>query len=77
MPKLKVVRTELTPAAEVRRKARAHAKPRGMIACPSCGGREYVNARTGALEVDGRAVAGTSARLCVVCLMQGRRVEMM
>lgn len=77
MPKLKVVKTELTPAAEQRRRLRSHAKPRGMIACSSCGGREYVTTRMGALEVDGRAVAGTSARLCVVCLMQGRRVEMM
>ena len=78
MPKLKVIRSEpLQPAAEQRRRQRAHAKPRAMLSCPSCGGREYVNTRTGAVEVDGKAVAGTPARLCVVCLMRGERREMM
>jgi len=54
-----------SPAERVRQKMR---KSRNSHApsCSSCGGSEYINARSG----------NASAKLCVVCLTQGRRREM-
>lgn len=55
-----------TPApAGPRQRARASAD-RNRPHCTTCGGHEYITARNGR----------TSAKLCVGCLMQGRRREM-
>jgi hypothetical protein len=54
-----------SPAERVRqkvRKGRASYKP----SCSSCGGHEYVSARNG----------NTNTKLCLICLMDGRRREM-
>lgn len=54
-----------SPAEEVRARLRAKKQP-GTPQCGTCAGREYVVARVGR----------TQTKLCVVCLMQGRRREM-
>lgn len=54
-----------TPTERVRKRVRASAD-RNRPRCTSCGGHEYITAK------NGRA----SAKLCVVCLTQGRRREM-
>ena len=54
-----------SPAEEVRVRLRK-TRQRGIPQCGTCAGREYVTARTGRV----------STKLCVICLMQGRRREM-
>lgn len=54
-----------TPAERVRRRMRESADKRRPH-CTSCGGHEYIVAQNGRAR----------AKLCVVCLMQGRRREM-
>lgn len=58
------------PAAKVRKRVKAMARPPGMPQCSRCGGREYIEAKIGAGK------AATKQRLCVICLMKGERVVM-
>lgn len=65
MPKLYAVPTGKkpdAPADKVRRRAKQSA--RDWPACRECGGRETVQA----------AIGNVKNKLCVCCLMQGRRV---
>jgi len=54
-------RPDETPAGKVRKRTRQSA--RDWPACPHCGGRETVPAKIG----------NVSNKLCVACLLQGRR----
>ncbi len=64
MPNLRLItgKPDASPAGKVRRRVRESA--RDWPACPSCGGRETIVASTGNVK----------NKLCVVCLLQGRRV---
>lgn len=55
---------DCSDGAEVRRRVRDAAKKLGPC-CNYCGGREYITAWTGR----------TKSKLCVVCLLQNRRQE--
>lgn len=64
-----------TPAADVKRRMKAHETPSDMIACPSCTGREFIETVTGAMRSrTGKRQGGTKALVCVACLTNGRRV---
>lgn len=66
MSRLRLVpRAPDTPAVGVRKRARA-AAVKCRPYCGTCGGAEYIVARTG----------NVSAKLCLGCLTQGRRREM-
>lgn len=54
-----------TPAEQVRSRMRA-SRHKHIPSCSSCGGHEYVTARSG----------NVYTKLCVICLTQGRRREM-
>jgi hypothetical protein len=56
---------DVSGEAKVRKRLR-ETKRKALPQCDTCAGREYVEARVGATKV----------RLCVACLMQGRRREM-
>lgn len=64
MPKFRVIegRPDASPAGAVRKRVRQSA--RDWPACSHCGGREVVAAKIG----------NVSNKLCVACLLQGRRV---
>lgn len=64
MAKFRVIQggPDTSPAGKVRSRVRASA--RDWPHCPHCGGREVIAAKIG----------NVSNKLCVVCLMQGRRV---
>jgi len=64
MPKFRVIdgKPDASPAGQVRRRARQSA--RDWPCCSACGGRETIVASTGNVK----------NKLCVVCLLQGRRV---
>jgi len=63
---LRLVPPSPPPASErVRKRVRATAD-RNRPRCTSCGGHEYIVAQNGRVRT----------KLCVVCLMQGRRREM-
>lgn len=53
----------MTPTAKVRKRLR-EAKVRALPQCDACGGRETIDARIGAVK----------SKLCVACLISGRRV---
>lgn len=53
----------VTPASKVRKRLR-EARVKALPTCAACGGRETVDARIGA----------NKSKLCVTCLMAGRRV---
>jgi hypothetical protein len=54
-----------TPAEQVRQRMRKM-RATYTYSCSSCGGSEYITARCGNVH----------AKLCVICLTQGRRREM-
>ena len=64
MPKFRVIdgRPDASPAGAVRKRARKSS--RDWPACSHCGGRETVPAKIGNVK----------NKLCVACLLQGRRV---
>lgn len=66
MAKFRVIegKPDTSPAGQVRRRMRESARP--WPHCPSCGGREYITASAGNVR----------NKLCVICLMQGRRIVM-
>lgn len=63
-----------TPLEQVRKRVRATDKPASMIQCHRCGGREFIEAKTGVMMKNGRPTGGTKALLCVGCLLRGERV---
>jgi hypothetical protein len=66
MPRLRVIdgtKPPDTPAQRVRERVRKVAVPH-LPSCRSCGGHETITA----------SVGKTKNKLCVVCLLQGRRV---
>jgi len=63
---LRLVPPSPPPASERVRKRVRETTDRNRPRCMSCGGHEYVVAQNGR----------TRTKLCVVCLMQGRRREM-
>lgn len=64
MPKFGLVqgKKDDSPAGKVRERMRQSARP--WPHCPHCGGRETITARIGNVR----------NKLCVACLVQGRRV---
>lgn len=68
MPKFRVIDGTPppdTPIERVRQKMRK-SRIQAIPSCSSCGGHEYVTARTGNI----------TTKLCLTCIMQGRRREM-
>ncbi|MCY1182615.1 hypothetical protein D9M71_33940 [compost metagenome] len=63
-----------TPKQRAINRIKKMPKPAEMLQCPSCGGRELTPAYTGMLYKNGKATGGAKQWLCVLCLMQGRRV---
>jgi hypothetical protein len=53
----------VSPAAKVRKRLR-ESRVKALPQCAACGGRETIDTRIGAVK----------QRLCVCCLLQGRRV---
>jgi hypothetical protein len=49
-------------------------KPKDMLQCPRCGGRELIEARTGVMYQNGRTSGGTKQLLCSLCMVRGERV---
>lgn len=67
-----------TPADKVRKRVRSYAKPKGMIQCHKCGGREVIETKTGVMTADGRKYSGgTKGLLCANCFMKGERVVLL
>ena len=64
MPKFRVIegKPDTSAAGQVRRRTRESA--RDWPSCPHCGGREVVAA----------SIGNVKNKLCVVCLLGGRRV---
>lgn len=63
-----------TPKERVLKRVRAHAKPKYMLSCHRCGGREVIVAKIGVMYRDGKAIGGTQSILCAACFMRGQRV---
>jgi hypothetical protein len=65
MAKFRVIQggPDTSPAGQVRKRIKQSA--RDWPHCPNCGGRETITA----------SIGNVRTKLCVVCLMQGRRVE--
>ena len=66
-----------TEAGRVRSRVKAMPKPKEMIQCHRCGGREVIETKTGALFGNGKATGGTKSLLCVACLLHGTRTELL
>lgn len=64
--RLRIVPPSAPPPAEKVRKRTRASSDRSRPRCTSCGGHEYVTAKNGR----------TQAKLCLACLMAGRRREM-
>lgn len=67
-----------TEADKVRKRVRSFDKPKGMIQCHKCGGREVIETKTGVFTSDGRKYSGgTKGLLCANCFMKGERVVLL
>lgn len=77
MATLKVITTDLTPAAEVKRRMRRHPKPAGMIRCHKCGGGEVLETRSNVVFEGGKTKRGTKILICAMCFMRGERVALL
>ena len=74
MPDLKAVPyTPPPPAETVRQRIKAGPKPELMLEC-RCGGREFIETRTGVMLSLGKPRGGTKQLVCVACLQRGERV---
>ena len=79
-PRLHVVETTPEPetlATAVRRRIKAMPKPADMVQCRRCGGREFIQSRTGIMNRNGKPTGGTPSLICVLCLSQGERVAVL
>jgi hypothetical protein len=56
--------------ARLKIKANKHAD---LVQCNRCGGREFIETKTGVTYRDGKYLGGTKARICVACLLTGHR----
>jgi len=65
---------EETEADKVRKRIKSYPKPKEMIQCHRCGGREVLETRIGVLQSGRRWTGGTKVLLCAGCLMRGERV---
>jgi hypothetical protein len=62
-----------TEADKVRTRVKRLPKPKAMLQCPTCGGRELIESKIG-MESSGKtASGGTKSLLCVACLLTGKR----
>ncbi len=63
------------PKPEEPRKARAgKVKPKEMMQCHRCEGREVTQTVIGGCLVGGKLVGGAKQYVCVGCLLKGQRV---
>lgn len=63
-----------TEKDRIRKRIKALPKPKDMIQCPRCGGREVIETRIGVFETARTWSGGTKALLCALCFMRGERV---
>lgn len=63
-----------SPLERVRKRTKATPKPAAMAECRRCGGREFIETRTGVLLRAGRPSGGTKTMICVICFANGERV---
>lgn len=74
MTELRLVPPASPPAAEkVRQRVNKLPKPAAMLQC-RCGGRDFIEVRSGVLMRDGKPSGGTKHLLCAYCLVKGERV---
>lgn len=77
MPKFQVINgtpAPDTPAARVRKRARAADKPASLIDCHRCASREVMEVKVGMVLKNGRPSGGQRTYLCAACHRKGERV---
>lgn len=62
------------PKSQVLERIKRMPKPKEMLQCPRCGGRELIETKIGVMYRDGKTSGGTKQLLCSLCLMRGERV---
>ena len=78
-PNLHIVKTPPPPETQkqaVIRRVRNAPRPKHMMQCHVCGGREGIETKTGVMNVDGKFSGGTKILLCACCLLRGERSVM-
>ncbi len=77
MPKLRLVPpSQPGPRQAARLKLKTENKPAELVQCNRCGGREFLETKTGLFFKDGKFTGGTKALICVGCLLQGHRTAL-
>jgi hypothetical protein len=67
-----VQQTEPGPREKARLKIKAN-RLADIVQCNRCGGREFIETKTGVTYRDGKYLGGTKALICVSCLLTGHR----
>jgi hypothetical protein len=60
------------PRETARLKIKAN-KPADLVQCNRCGGREFIETKTGVMCRDGKYLGGTKTLICVACLLTAHR----
>ena len=79
MPKLTVIHGTPAPDTQVRlvrERVKAEPKPVALVECHRCGGREFIETKTGLMFDRGKTSGGTKNLICVGCLLNGERVTL-
>lgn|GEM_PF-5375511 len=66
----------LSPREEIGKRIAAKT-PAYLLKCPRCAGMELVETVTGVEVRGGKHTRGTKVKLCLSCLMQGQRIEVL
>lgn len=75
LAKLRIV---LAPKPGPREKARLKLKsikPADIVQCNRCGGREFIETKTGVMFKDAKTVGGFKNLICLCCLLNGAREQ--
>lgn len=67
-----VQQTKPGPREKARLKIKEN-RPADLVQCNRCGGREFIETKTGVMYRDGKYFGGAKSLVCVACFLLGTR----